>query len=316
VHVTYKEIGKQEIEKGNSNIGKPIPSLSCFVLDEHQALLPIGIPGELYVGGAGLARGYLNRPELTGLRFIQSPFNPKERLYRSGDLVRYLPDGEMEYLGRIDDQVKIRGYRIELGEVENALLQHPLVLNAVVLAKTESQGETELIAYLVSDQTLDAADLKDHLSSLLPQYMLPSFYIQLDKIPLNANGKKDRKALLAKDTVLNLNKVVYSPPQDELEERIALCWSLALGREKELIGVEFNFFDIGGNSIRIVKLARAIRQELNKEISLAALFEYTTIRSFADYIRNDQTDHPVQEVEEVNQEELVADFEIFNIEEE
>ena len=191
VHVTYKEIGSKEIENGISLIGRPIPTLSCYILDEQQKLCAINQEGEMYIGGLGVARGYLNREELTKEKFIENPYKSGERLYRTGDLGRWREDGNLEYLGRIDDQVKIRGYRIELGEIEQALTSHTAVGQGVVIAiSIHSTSDKELIAYTTGEAT--AEELKAYLKEKLPSYMVPSYYVKLEKIPLTSNGKVDR----------------------------------------------------------------------------------------------------------------------------
>ncbi len=196
VHVTYKEITEREIGEGRSNIGQPIPTLQAYILDEYQRIQVMGIPGELYVAGEGLARGYLNRPELTAEKFVEHPFAPGEKMYKTGDVARWAPDGNIEYLGRIDHQVKIRGYRIELGEIETALLQLESVKEAVVIA-IEEEGSKRLCAYLTGDESFNTSRLKRHLLNKLPAYMIPAYFVQVEKIPITANGKIDRKALPA-----------------------------------------------------------------------------------------------------------------------
>jgi amino acid adenylation domain-containing protein len=195
VHVTYKEIGDEEIRTNVSNIGKVIPTLSSYVLNRNGQLLPVSAPGELYVGGAGVARGYLNRPELTTERFVANPHKPGERLYRSGDLVRLLPSGEMEYLGRIDHQVKIRGFRIELDEIQNRIIAFDGVKDALVLDRPGPWGEKVLCVYFTTGKEISVSTLRDDLSRWLPDYMVPSFFFPLEKLPLTANGKVDRRKL-------------------------------------------------------------------------------------------------------------------------
>ncbi|WP_157243976.1 non-ribosomal peptide synthetase, partial [Paenibacillus elgii] len=197
VHVTYKEITETEIALGKSNIGTTIPTLRAYILDEQRRIQPIGIAGEMYVAGEGLARGYLNRPELTAARFVDNPYEHGERMYRTGDLARWLPDGNLEYLGRIDHQVKIRGYRIELGEVEAQLLKVASMHEATVLAREDANGQKYLVAYFVASQELTVSDLRGALAEELPGYMIPSYFVQLEQMPLTPNGKLDRKALPA-----------------------------------------------------------------------------------------------------------------------
>ena len=216
VHVTYKEIEVLDIKNGISNIGKPIPTLTTYIMDKNLKLQPIGVPGELCVGGEGVARGYLNKEDLTKERFIDNPHINGERIYRSGDLARLLQTGELEYLGRIDNQVKIRGFRIELGEIENRLLKHENIKEVVVFAKDNANKEKYLCAYVVSEVPIDTLDLKAYLGLSLPEYMIPSFITQIDKMPLTSNGKLDRKALPEPDLKANLNE--YVAPRNEIEE--------------------------------------------------------------------------------------------------
>ena len=216
VHVTYKEITEEEITRDRSNIGKPIPTLSCYVLDQNQKLLPIGVEGELYVGGEGVARGYLNREELTKERFIENPYKEGERLYRSGDKVKLLENGEMEYKGRVDDQVKIRGYRIELGEIESVIRKQELVEEVVVLVREDEQGEKNLVAYIVSKEELTVTDLRAKLSKQLPDYMIPSHFVQLEELPLTPNGKIDKKGLPNPEGEGMNTGVEYVAPRNEI----------------------------------------------------------------------------------------------------
>ncbi|MCW3465952.1 non-ribosomal peptide synthetase [Chitinophaga nivalis] len=279
VHVTYKEITDKEIAENSSSIGKPIPTLSCYVLDRYQQLVPPGVPGELYVGGAGVAKGYLNQPELTSQRFITSPFKNREQWYRSGDLVKLLDSGELEYLGRIDAQVKVRGYRIELGEIEHAIQAHPAITATVVVVKNNAAGENELVAYVVSATTFSTTALRTHLSSRLPDYMIPGYYIQLDALPLTSNGKIDRKLLPEPEGIGMETGVAYVAPRNETEEKLVLIWQEILGREQ--IGVMDNFFEIGGHSLKATRLASQIRKEFEVDLNLLKLLSNPTIESIA-----------------------------------
>ncbi|PHM53531.1 non-ribosomal peptide synthetase [Xenorhabdus hominickii] len=277
VHVTYKKLTQGDTT-AVSRIGRPLSDMYAYVLNPAGQLAPIGAPGELYIGGAGLARGYLNRPELTAERFIENPFatdkNKEQgytRLYKTGDLARWLPDGELEYLGRNDFQVKIRGYRIELGEIESALAAHPQVKQAVVIDR-EYQGNTALVAYLVIESELSDEGLISHLSSLLPDYMLPASFTRIEAIPLTLNGKVDRQALPEPNWG---NKDDYVAPRNTLETQLCTIWQAVL--ELERVGIEDNFFRIGGNSLTAIKLIAAIRRTLSTDISLAQLFELKTI---------------------------------------
>ncbi|PHM54490.1 Amino acid adenylation [Xenorhabdus sp. KK7.4] len=281
VHVTYKKLTQGDTT-AISRIGRPLSDMSAYVLNTAGQLAPIGATGELYIGGAGLARGYLNRPELTAERFIENPFATEKnkeqgytRLYKTGDLARWLPNGELEYLGRNDFQVKIRGYRIELGEIESALAAHPQVKQAVVIDR-EYQGNTALIAYLVIEGELSDEGLISHLSSRLPDYMLPASFTRIEAIPLTLNGKVDRQALPEPSWS---NKEGYVAPRNTLETRLCAIWQDVLALEQ--VGIDDNFFRIGGNSLTAIKLIAAIRRTLSTDISLAQLFELKTIAGLA-----------------------------------
>ncbi|MEO2261325.1 amino acid adenylation domain-containing protein, partial [Paenibacillus amylolyticus] len=219
VIVTYKKLEEVEITSGISNIGQPLPTLRAYILGEGQQLQPMGVAGELCIAGDGLARGYLNRPELTAEKFVDNPFEPGTRMYRTGDLARWLPDGNLEYLGRIDYQVKIRGYRIECGEIEAQLLAHAHIREAVVMDQKDEQGEAYLCAYVVTDEVVPVAELREHLAAQLPDYMIPSHFVELENIPLNSNGKVDRKALPIPDG--EAYTVAYEAPRDALETALS-----------------------------------------------------------------------------------------------
>jgi amino acid adenylation domain-containing protein/non-ribosomal peptide synthase protein (TIGR01720 family) len=259
VHVTYRPISKHDLESG-SVIGVPIPDLKVFILDAGRKIVPIGVPGEIYVGGSGLARGYLRRPELTRDRFVQDHITgqPSSRLYRTGDLGRFLPSGDIEYLGRIDDQVKIRGFRIELGEIESVLCQHPAVQEASVMARQDQPGSKRLVAYLVTHRPAPAVnELRDHLKKKLPEYMVPAAFVFLDRLPLTNNGKIDRKALPVPEQHRPELAGRYVSPSSPEEKKLAEIWSKVLRVER--VGIHDNFFELGGDSIlsiRVVALAR------------------------------------------------------------
>ncbi len=263
VHVTYRPITLADVRGGaGSVIGRPIPDLRVHVLDPHQQLVPIGVPGELYVGGAGLARGYLNRPELTAERFVPDPFAGGDagRLYRTGDLARRLPNGELEYLGRLDHQVKIRGFRIELGEIETALGQHSAVREAVVLTREDAAGSKRLVAYLATDQDRQAVieEVTALLRGKLPDYMVPASFVVLDALPLTENGKVDRKALPSVDVPAAERHRPYVAPTNPVEETLARIWSAVL--RVEHVGIHDNFFELGGDSILSIQVVARCRQ--------------------------------------------------------
>ncbi|ANF97987.1 non-ribosomal peptide synthetase [Paenibacillus bovis] len=278
VHVTYKEIGAAEIAAGKSNIGVTIPTLSAYILDEQRRLQPVGIPGELHIAGDGLARGYLNRPETTAEKFIEHPFQPGERMYRTGDLARWLPDGNLEYLGRIDHQVKIRGYRIELGEVEAQILRIPSVLETIVLARPDEQGQDLLCAYYTASAELPAAEIRQQLTAAMPAYMVPSYFIQLDRMPLTSNGKLDRRAL--PEPVAGVQSAVeYVAPNTPEAIALAALWQDILGVQR--VGMLDNFFESGGHSLRAAQLSSRIQQEFGCVISLRDIFQAPTLENMS-----------------------------------
>ncbi|HST60941.1 MAG TPA: amino acid adenylation domain-containing protein, partial [Longimicrobium sp.] len=271
VHVTYRPLGREDVFGGSgSPIGRAIPDLRLYVLDPARRPVPIGVPGELYVGGAGVARGYLNRPELTAERFVDDPF-ASGRLYRTGDRVRWMADGTLEYLGRLDEQVKIRGFRIELGEIEVRLAEHPEVREAVVLAREDVPGDRRLVAYVVGAVETDA--LRAHLRQGLPEYMVPSAFVLLDALPLTANGKLDRKALPVPE--LASAEEAYVAPRSPVEEVLAGIWAEVLRLER--VGVEESFFDLGGHSLLATRVVSRIREVFGVELPLRALFEGPTV---------------------------------------
>jgi non-ribosomal peptide synthetase component F len=280
---TWYDTGLLSSEDGLIPIGRPIANTQVYVLDHHLQPVPIGVPGELYIGGAGVTRGYWSHPDLTAAQFIPHPFSPEPgaRLYKTGDLVRYLPDGTLEYRGRLDSQVKIRGCRLELGEIEAVLEQHPAVRQAVVVARAETPDGTRLTAYLVTDQvtrpTLSA--LQRFLKHRLPTYMRPSVWVWLDALPLTPSGKVDRRALpVPNETGPHLAEV-FVAPCTPTEEVLAGIWMTVLG--VEAVGVYDNFFDLGGHSLTAVQVMSRVRSTLQVDVSLHALFEVPTVAGLA-----------------------------------
>ncbi|MGB7604589.1 MAG: amino acid adenylation domain-containing protein, partial [Lutisporaceae bacterium] len=264
-------------------IGKPIDNISLLVVDKHNNLLPVGVPGELCISGVGVGRGYLNRPELTAEKFVQNPHIPGERMYKTGDLTKWMPDGNIEYLGRIDNQVKIRGFRIELGEIENELLKHNEIKEAIVIDKADKNGNKYLCGYIVAERELTVSELKEHLLKNLPDYMIPAYFITMDKLPLSANGKADRKALLELETEGSINTgVEYVAPTNKIEEKLVSIWSEVLGVGR--IGINDNFFDLGGHSLKAIKIVSIIQKELMAEISVGYLFSNPTVNQLGKYI--------------------------------
>ncbi|MBD2293363.1 amino acid adenylation domain-containing protein [Anabaena sphaerica FACHB-251] len=285
VHVTYRSLTCTDITQAQGSvIGNPIPDLQVYLLDRYQQLVPMGVPGEMYVGGAGLARGYLNRQELTQQRFISNPFVPGTRLYRTGDLARYLPNGELEYLGRIDNQVKIRGFRIELGEIEAILSQYPRVRETVLLVREDISNDRRLLAYIVPDQKADFSvnELRHFLKEKLPEYMLPSAFLVLEALPLTPNGKVDRRALPAPDNLRPELANNYQAPESDVEKSIAKVWQQVLQLEK--VGVNDNFFDLGGHSLLVVQLNNKLREILHRDLSVVEIFQNPTIKSLAEHL--------------------------------
>ena len=284
VHVTYRPIALNDLDAGaGSVIGVPIPDLRLLVLDDHQQPVPIGVPGELYVGGAGVSRGYLKRPELTAQRFVPdaSAGTSDARLYRTGDLAKRLNNGDLEYLGRIDDQVKIRGFRIELGEIEAVLRQHAAIANAIVIAREDTATDKRLVAYIVAhdDATTLVDDLKTHLRAHLPEYMVPAHFVPLSELPLTPNGKVDRKALPAPTYGRPENVRPYIAPRTPTEETVAAIWAAVLGAPR--VSIDDNFFELGGDSILTIQIIARCRQaglhftprDLAKRPSVAQLAE-------------------------------------------
>lgn len=263
------------------NIGTPIANTQIYIIDSSQNLQPIGVAGELCIAGDGLARGYWERPELTGEKFIANPFKPGTLMYRTGDLARWLPDGNIEFLGRIDHQVKIRGFRIELGEIETELLKHEAVREAVVVAKEDKNGNQYLCAYLSGERELTIQEIRSNLAKALPDYMIPSTFAQLEKLPLTPNGKIDRKTLPEPDRDMSTG-AEYVAPGDETEVKLVEIWREVLGVDK--VGVNDNFFDLGGNSLTMFQLNVVLNQKLKQTIAIVTLFQYPTIRSLAQYL--------------------------------
>ncbi|MFK0730682.1 MAG: amino acid adenylation domain-containing protein [Gloeotrichia echinulata HAB0833] len=276
-------------------IGSPIANTQVYILDEYLQPVPVGVPGELHIGGAGLAKGYLNRPELTQKKFIPNPFD-NSKLYKTGDLARYLPDGNIEYLGRIDHQVKIRGFRIELGEIEAVLSQHEDVQVSCVIVREDTPGETctersrskQLVAYIVPQKnvTLTTSELRQFLGNKLPGYMVPNAFVMLESLPLTPNGKVDRRALKAPAHTSNSDRFIEV--RNQLELKLLQIWSNILKVDK--IGVQDNFFDLGGHSLLAPYLMTQIKQQIGKDIALKDLFQNPTIEQLAAIIQKESED--------------------------
>jgi len=278
-------------------IGRPIANTELYILDQNLEPVPIGMSGELFIGGDGVVRGYLNRPELTAQRFIQNRFDGKSeaRMYRTGDLVRYRPDGNVEFLGRLDHQVKIRGYRIEIGEVETVMDQYPVVQKSVVVAREDVPGEKRLVAYVIPEQnrTLIVSELREYLRNKLPEFMIPSKFVILKKFPLTPNAKIDRKALPAPEDVKAEHETTFVSPENDMEKTIAVIWQEVLNLPQ--VSVHDSFFDLGGHSLLMVQAHRRLKDVIDKDLSVADMFKYPTIRSLTNYISRDNSEQAFSE---------------------
>ncbi|AZH29547.1 non-ribosomal peptide synthetase [Paenibacillus sp. M-152] len=296
---TYFPIDK---EYNSIPIGRPIGNSTVYILDSSSRLLPIGAQGEICVGGDGLARGYLNRDDLTQLNFVPNPFIPGEKMYRTGDLGRWLPDGNLEYLGRIDQQVKIRGFRIEPGEIETQLMRHDAVQEAHVTVKSTNDGQKTLCAYISTDVPLSKSDMKTHLTGQLPDYMIPAQYVFLRAFPLTTNGKIDRQALPEPEMASGTD-MEYVAPTNEVEQQLADLWQAVLGVEK--VGIDDGFFELGGHSLKAIQLVSKM-QESNIPLDIHQLLRYQTIRNLAKLLQRgeeggENTDTLIAKTQEVEQ---------------
>ncbi len=284
VVATACELSAAEATLRELPIGRPIANVQTYILDRNGQPVPVGVPGELHVGGIGLARGYLNKPELTAEKFIPNPFvgashSAGERLYKTGDLARYLPDGNIEFLGRIDNQVKIRGFRIELGEIEAVLAQYPAVRDNVVVAREETSGDKRLVAYVVISSEASAAQLREFLKQKLPEYMVPSAFVFLDALPLTSNGKIDRRALPAPDTSRPESAIAFVAPETTAERMLADIWAEVLKLDR--VGRSDNFFEVGGHSLLAAQVISRANKAFSVEIPLRRLFETPTVAGLA-----------------------------------
>jgi amino acid adenylation domain-containing protein len=308
VHVTYKEISEREMAENISNIGRPIPTTTTYIMDENLGLLPVGVPGEVCVGGGGVSRGYLGREELTRAKFVRNPYKAAERLYRSGDLAKQLRNGELVYLGRIDDQVQIRGFRVELGEVRSRLLEHAGVSEAEVIARKVRSEAVELVAY-VAAAGVSVTALREHLGQALPYYMVPTAFVLLEKLPLTANGKVDRRALPEPDESRPELETRYVAPGTAVEEVLVGIWEEVLGVER--VGVADNFFELGGHSLLATQVVSRLREALQVEVPLRSLFERPTVAGLALAVtqkqsgRKDNGINPIKRANRGNAEQLL-----------
>jgi acyl-coenzyme A synthetase/AMP-(fatty) acid ligase/acyl carrier protein len=286
VATLYEVPANVAAEESGVPIGRSLPNVQTYVLDRHLQPMPVGVPGELHIGGVGLARGYLNRPDLTARQFIPNPFSgePGARLYKTGDLVKYRLDGQLEFLGRIDDQVKIRGFRIELGELEAVLTQHPQIREAVVTVQSDQSTEKRLLAYLVPDtqQTLTLSDLRRYLKERLPEYMVPSAFVVLDAIPLTPTGKVDRRILPTLNATHLTLESDFVEPRTSTEATLASFWVDLLKVDK--LSIYNNFFELGGHSLLAAQLVARISQSFGVDLPLRSIFESATVAELAEHI--------------------------------
>jgi len=301
VHVTLRRITVTDVRQTDAGelgsvIGKAIDDLEVYVLDERMEVLPAGVSGEIWVGGAGVARGYLGLADLTAERFVPHPYAlyAGERLYRTGDVGRRLSNGELEYLGRADEQLKVRGFRIEPGEIEAALRQHEAVDQARVLVRDGGGTEKRLVGYVKRkiEKEVGSAELREHLRARLPEYMLPAAFVVLDDFPLTANGKLDLRALVETDGPSQETGAEYVEPQTDLEKTIASIWCAVLQLER--VGVQDNFFDLGGTSISMAVACNRLREVLQKDISMIEMFTYTTVNSLARHLAHAESEDTTQ----------------------
>jgi acyl-coenzyme A synthetase/AMP-(fatty) acid ligase/acyl carrier protein len=296
----YNIASSPDPKQGRVPIGRGISNSQTYVLDHQMRLVPVGVSGELCIGGAGLARGYLNRPELTAEKFVPNPFGGSrgERLYRTGDRVRWRVDGNLEYLGRVDEQVKIRGYRIEPGEITAMLRDHAGVSEAIVVVQQDASAGKRLVGYVVGkpgERELHPSELRNYLQERLPDYMVPAHLVVLDSMPLLPNGKVNRRALPAADIKGEGKK--YVAPRDAVEETIANIWGEVLAVEQ--VGVEDNFFELGGHSLLATQVVARIGDVFGNELPLHLLFEAPTVAGLAERLRQ----------QGLNLEELLAEVE-------
>jgi bacitracin synthase 3 len=305
-HTVTKE-NLEEFEK-HLSIGSPIDNTEIYILSEEEKLQPVGIIGEIAIAGDGLARGYLNQEELTKQNFVPHPFKKDERIYKTGDLARWLPNGTIEFLGRMDDQVQVRGYRIELGEIEQTLSKNEEIEEVAVLVienkeKSRLEGKNEIVAYITADKTQNVTDLRTYLKSYLPDYMLPAYFVQIEEMPLTPNGKIDKKRLPNPNGLGLVSGVEYIAPRTELEEKILAIWEMVLGRKK--IGVRDDFFEVGGHSLSAMGLVVEYKASFNIGLTLQDVYDRPQIEAHAELIeiKNWIKEEPLQEeLQEENQE--------------
>ncbi|OYD09085.1 hybrid non-ribosomal peptide synthetase/type I polyketide synthase [Paludifilum halophilum] len=271
-------------------IGVPAANVEIYILDRNQNPLPPGAVGELYIAGDGVARGYMGRSELTAEKFVPHPFRPERRMYKTGDLARFLPDGIIEFIGRMDEQIKLRGYRIEKGEIESRLRDHPAIQEAVAVLRRDDWREPFLTAYYVAQKEFSVTELRDDLLQTLPEYMIPSHFIPLEKIPLTANGKLDKEALPKIPGDRPRQVAEYVTPQTDMERVISEVWKSVLGLEQ--VGVDDKFFEVGGHSLNLIQVNNQLKEKTGREIPIVEMFNHPTIRSLAQYLTDEKKSAP------------------------
>jgi acyl carrier protein len=285
------EVPAGEVVAGAVPIGRPIANMQAYALDKRMKPVPVGVVGELYIGGAGVGRGYLNNPALTAERFVPNPYASQggERLYRSGDMVRYLSEGDIEYVGRRDQQVKLRGFRIELGEVESVLTRHAGVRDVVVVVVRGVDEEKQLVAYCVplDEAGVSSQELRAHVRAWLPEYMVPGAFVQLDALPLTPNGKIDRRALPAPDAGSGAAGADYAAARTPVEAGLVVLWGQIL-RVAQPVGIHDNFFELGGHSLLATQLISHVREEFEVEVPLRDFFESPTVAGLAANIEQER----------------------------
>jgi acyl-coenzyme A synthetase/AMP-(fatty) acid ligase/acyl carrier protein len=293
-------------------IGKPIDNTRLYIVDKRNQLVPVGVPGELLIGGVQVARGYLNQPELTAEKFVHDFVGMREpRLYRTGDLARWLPDGNIEYLGRIDEQVKIRGFRIELGEIETVLQASEMVRQAVVLAVEDGSGNKRLVSYIVPEGQFDREKLVAYVKTKLPEFMIPALWIEMGELPVTRNGKIDKRALPDPGTG-QLVSNEYVAPCSDTEHALVGMWQELLGVER--VGVLDNFFELGGHSLMVIKMVSNIKKKFLLSIPISALFQFTTIKELSNYLEWELSKEQDKTSERNKaQEEDESSFEVINL---
>nr|BFF38250.1 hypothetical protein BACY1_00550 [Tenacibaculum mesophilum] len=283
VHVTYKEINEKDIKEGKSNIGTPIPTLALYILDDNLQRKQLGASGEIYVSGAGVARGYLNNEKLTSEKFIKDPFRPNHIMYKTGDLGKMLFNGDVEYLGRIDRQIQLRGYRIELSEIESKLIECKTIDDVAVTTKYVS-GNKVICAYYIADEEVESRVLRTYLLNYLPDYMIPSFFIKVTHFPLTSNGKLDASKL-PEPAITRGEKGI---PKNDVQKKLLKIWAEILNVSEEKIGINMNFFEIGGDSLKVVQISERISEEFKADVSVAKIFSRPFIADLADFLSKDQ----------------------------